>query len=149
MAASMAGKRHHNAGDVEHRRDLALPVAPDRLQQNESRPCERMIDALQNPVGDRCHQEHDAIERGRAPARSGSRPSTPVTNGIEREPEQQMQVGPEDAAVDACVGVQHVMVVVPVDAEVDEAQHVAEEHAAERTQGAERRRRAAPSARAP
>src|SRR5437867_1276956 len=44
----------------------------------------------------------------------------------EREPEEQMQIRPEDLAVHAVRGVQHVMMVVPVDAEKDEAEHVAE-----------------------
>ena len=46
----------------------------------------------------------------------------------QRQPEQQVEVGPQHAAVDAVGRVQQVMVVVPVDAEEDEAQDVAEEH---------------------
>jgi hypothetical protein len=38
-----------------------------------------------------------------------------------------VQVGPQDAAADFLHGVQHVVVVVPVDADVDEAEHVAHE----------------------
>src|SRR5262249_38818587 len=41
--------------------------------------------------------------------------------------EQQVAVGPQNEAVDARNGVQHVMMVVPVDREIDEAEHVAEE----------------------
>ena len=52
----------------------------------------------------------------------------------ERQPEQQMQVGPQNAAVDPSVSVEHVVMVVPVDAEKDEAQHVAEEHGQQRAE---------------
>ena len=45
----------------------------------------------------------------------------------QREPEQEMEVGPQHLAVDALGDVQHVMVVVPVDAEEHVAQHVGEE----------------------
>ena len=55
----------------------------------------------------------------------------------QRQPEQQVQVGPQDPAVDVAGGVQQVVVVVPVDAEVDEAQHVAQEHRRERAQRGE------------
>jgi hypothetical protein len=55
----------------------------------------------------------------------------------QREPEEQVQVGPEDGSVDIPGGVQHVMVVVPVDPQEHEAQHVAEEHGQERLQGSE------------
>jgi len=46
----------------------------------------------------------------------------------------QQQVGPQHAAVHLVGGVQQVMVVVPVNADVDEAQHVAQEHWPQRQQ---------------
>ena len=42
----------------------------------------------------------------------------------EREPEQQVQVAPEDGSVHALDNLEHVMVVAPVDADVDEAEQV-------------------------
>ena len=39
-----------------------------------------------------------------------------------------MQVGPEDGAVDALGRLEHVVMVVPVDAEEDEAQDVGQKH---------------------
>ena len=53
----------------------------------------------------------------------------------QRQPEQQVQVRPEDPAVDSMRGLEHVMMVVPVDAEHDEAEHVGE---GDRDQGTER-----------
>jgi hypothetical protein len=50
------------------------------------------------------------------------------------QPEEQVQVRPEDLAVDPLGRVQHVVVVVPVDAEVDEAEHVRQEHRGQRAQ---------------
>ena len=52
----------------------------------------------------------------------------------QREPEEQVQVGPEDPAVHPVRGVQQVVVVVPVDAHVHEAEQVREEHRHERAQ---------------
>src|SRR3954447_26639631 len=46
----------------------------------------------------------------------------------QREPEQQVQVGPQDPARHPGRDLEHVVVVVPVDAQVDEAQHVCEQH---------------------
>jgi hypothetical protein len=39
-----------------------------------------------------------------------------------------MKVRPEHRSSDLLAGMQHVVVVVPIDAQVDEAQHIAEEH---------------------
>src|SRR5688500_673396 len=47
-----------------------------------------------------------------------------------------MEVRPQDRAVDPIGGNQHVMVVVPVDAQVDEAQDIGEEDGEQRTYGA-------------
>ncbi len=44
--------------------------------------------------------------------------------GHEREPEQQVEVGPHGAAADAAGGPQQVMVIVPVNADERETQHV-------------------------
>ena len=52
--------------------------------------------------------------------------------GNQRQPEQQVQVGPEHAAGDVFARHGAVMMVVPVDADVDEAEHVAEEHRQQR-----------------
>jgi hypothetical protein len=49
-------------------------------------------------------------------------------------PEQQMQIGPQDRAVHAFGDMQHVMMIVPVDADIDEAQHIAQEHREQRPQ---------------
>jgi hypothetical protein len=54
----------------------------------------------------------------------------------QRQPKQQMQIGPEHAAADALHGVQQVVMVVPVDADIDKAQDVAEENRQQRLQDA-------------
>ena len=64
-----------------------------------------------------------------------------MANGKERQPEQQVQVRPQDAAGDVFGGVEQVMMVVPVDAEINEAQHVAQEHRQQRFQARRGRRR--------
>src|SRR5262245_2319462 len=52
----------------------------------------------------------------------------------ERQPEQQMEVGPENEARHLFRRLQHVVMVVPVNAEVDEAQNIAEENGKQRPQ---------------
>jgi len=47
-----------------------------------------------------------------------------------------VQVRPQHSAVDAIRGVQHVVMVVPVDADEDEAEHVGEKDRHERSEGA-------------
>jgi len=53
--------------------------------------------------------------------------TSPGDERRERQPEQQVEIGPEDLAVHPLDDLEHVMVVVPVDAEESEAQHLAEE----------------------
>ena len=53
----------------------------------------------------------------------------------QREPEQQMQVGPEDLAVDPVGQLEHVVVIVPVDPQVDEAQDIAGKNGNHRPEG--------------
>ncbi len=65
------------AAAYSDRRQLALPVAADRLpQQRVLRPASAMIGCCRMTVGDRRHQQHDAVERRRQRTRSGSRPSS-------------------------------------------------------------------------
>ena len=49
-----------------------------------------------------------------------------------------MQIGPEHLAVDAIGRVQHVVMVVPVDADEHEAEHVGQEYRNQRPQGVPR-----------
>src|SRR5258708_4964135 len=53
----------------------------------------------------------------------------------QREPKQQMQIRPQDAARNMLRRLQEVMMVVPVDADVDETQDIAEENRKEWLQG--------------
>src|ERR1700730_18943115 len=53
----------------------------------------------------------------------------------QRETKQQMQIRPQDAARDMLRRLQEVMIVVPVDAKVNEAQDIAEENRKEWLQG--------------
>lgn len=57
--------------------------------------------------------------------------------GKQGEPEEQVQVGPQDAAGHPVDGVQHVVVVVPVDADVHETEEIAEEYRQHRHKGGE------------
>ena len=106
---------------------LLLPVAAQRLLQPRLRPLLAKDHRLQDVPAERRHHQHDAVDGGRhGPEMVLAHPA-----GREREqrqPEQQVQVGPQHAAGHVGGRVQQVVVVVPVDADVDEAQHVAQEH---------------------
>lgn len=52
--------------------------------------------------------------------------------GDERNPEKQVHVGPQDTAVHVVDRMQHVMMVIPVDPDMDEAENVADEDRPER-----------------
>ena len=54
-----------------------------------------------------------------------------------------MQVRPQDAAADVLRRMKQVVVIVPIDADVDEAQHVAQEYRQKRPSAANRSRAAA------
>ena len=57
--------------------------------------------------------------------------------GKQRQPEQQVQVRPQDASADSPHRVKQVMVVVPVNPDIDETQHVAQKDRQQRLQGRE------------
>ena len=79
------------------------------------------------------HQQDDTVDGDRPGGEAVvAHPVRPERE--QRQPEQQVQVGPQDPAVDVAGRVQQVVVVVPVDAQVHEAQHVAQEERRERTQ---------------
>ncbi|MEI9864315.1 MAG: hypothetical protein WDN00_07115 [Limisphaerales bacterium] len=48
--------------------------------------------------------------------------------GKKRQPEQQMQVRPQDTAGDFLGGLEKMVMIVPVDADVNEAQQIAQEN---------------------
>src|SRR5450759_4047207 len=120
-------ERHRDGDGVEDRRRLALEVPADGLGEQRPLPLAVDDDALQDVVGDGRHQQHHAVQRGGGVGEAVL-PHPAGDERHQREPEQQVHVGPEHAAGDAPGDVQHVMVVVPVDGEVGEAQHVADEH---------------------
>src|ERR1700734_2034381 len=43
----------------------------------------------------------------------------------QRKPEEQVEIGPEDRTVDALRGIKHVMMIVPVNADIHKAQKIA------------------------
>src|SRR5262249_32192702 len=113
----------------EHR----LPVPAERLGQHGLRAVLQDHLPLRDEVRDTGHQQHDAIERRRHRRVT----VTPRPGGHERhqrEPEQQVHVRPHDRAVDALARVQQVVMVVPVDGDVDEAQDVARQDGRQLTQ---------------
>ena len=122
--------------EVERRREFAFPVVADGGGEEGVGALLFDDGGLQNVVGDGGHEEDEAVDGG------GYRPEMVFADpgGGEREkrePEEQMEVRPEDAAADAFGGLEEVVMVVPVDADVDETEDVAEKDGQERFQGGE------------
>lgn len=88
---------------------------------------------LQDAPGDRRHQRRDALECRRAWREVVlSHPSRGERHG--RKPEQQVHVRPQDRPVHGFHNLKKMVVVVPIDGDVDEAEDVAHEHWPEREQ---------------
>ena len=79
----------------------------------------------QNRERERAEEQDDSIHRGRY---RGvvilTQPAGHERN--QRQPEQQMEIGPQRRAVDPIRRLQHVVVIVPVDPQEHEAQNVAQ-----------------------
>ena len=54
--------------------------------------------------------------------------------GNQRKPEQEVQVRPEDSAIDVLDRLHQVMVIVPVDAEMNKTEHITGQHRRQRLQ---------------
>jgi len=78
---------------------------------------------LEDPIGDARHQQDESVQGRRG---AGEMVLTHPGGGERNQgqPEEQVEVGPEDRARHLAGGVQHVMVVVPVYSDVHVAQHV-------------------------
>ena len=89
---------------------------------------------LQDRVGDGGQKHHHPVNGGRQ--RGEVILAHPAGDERhERQPEEEVQVRPQNLSVDSVCGVEHVVMIVPVDAQVDEAQHVSQKH---RHEGPER-----------
>ncbi len=55
----------------------------------------------------------------------------------ERKPKEKMQIGPHDRAINLRRAVQEMVVIIPIDAEIDEAQDITEENGQQRSQRGE------------
>jgi hypothetical protein len=78
-------------------------------------------------VGNRREREHGAVEHDGC-LRKVVFAHPAGRKRQQRQPEQQVQIGPQDRTAHTRAGLEQVVVVVPVDAEIHETQHVAQEH---------------------
>src|SRR5579862_1604321 len=154
LEAPVGNEPHHRHGDVEHAghprlhereadrdridhdRDPALEIASQPLRDLRVAAMELAQAVRQQVVRDARRKEHHAV------GRDGHRLEVVLVHPSrherhEREPEEQVEVGPEDRAVHFLHGVHQVMVVVPVDPDEDERERVREQdrdHGRERLQ---------------
>src|SRR5437667_4375715 len=122
-----AHKREWDSCEVEQGRKFTFPIFPDSLRQKRVMASLGDDGSLQNIVGNCRHQQHETVNSGR------DRGEVVFTHPgcrerKERQPEQEMKVGPQNPAADLLRGLEQMMVVVPINAEVNEAQHVAQQY---------------------
>ena len=110
-------------GRISSRDILPLASSADGGRQARIAGVRCQQDADQDVVGHRREQHHDAVNAdGQSDQAVISGPgSDPWDEG---EPEQEVQIGPKYGAIDALHGLQQVMMIVPVDAQEDEAESV-------------------------
>ena len=114
-------------------RDFSFPIVADGGGEEGVGALLFDDGALQDVVGDRGHEKDEAVDGGR----DRSNMIFVHPSGGEREegkPEEEMEVRPEDAAGDMFGGVEEVMVIVPVNGDVDEAEDVTQKDGEERLQ---------------
>jgi hypothetical protein len=114
-----------NGGDVEDHRDLFLAIGACRSGEGSVVAMQPMQHDDQNEVGGRAKRQDNTVNGDRH-RREMVFTHEGRGHGHQRQPEQQMQIGPQHAAIDPLHGVEHVVQIVPVDADIDEGQHVAE-----------------------
>ena len=119
------GKR--DGRKIVHRGDFAFGVLADCHCEQGTVTLPGDDGALQDVIGDARHEQHESIDSGGhrcemvlAHPASGERQ--------EREPEKKMEVSPQDAAADVLGGMKHVVMIAPVNADIEEAQHITEEN---------------------
>src|ERR1700682_2923980 len=83
--------------------------------------------ASEDEVRQPSHEHDEAVKR------DGNGKKVVFTHPIghkryERKPEKKMEIGPKDAAVDFLNGMEHVMVIVPVNSNIDETQDIVEKY---------------------
>jgi hypothetical protein len=116
----------------------ALPVFSDGLGDFRLLPVLRDKGLSQDEIGDSGTEQDDSIHRhgtGRDAVFAEPRRS----KGRQRKPKKKVQIGPKDFSVDAFSGLKKVVVIVPVDADIEEAHDVTEKNRQQSAQSREAR----------
>ena len=126
-------ERERYRSEVERKRDFGFPIFANSRREKRVATFFGDDDALENIVGDCRQQQHKAVNGSRDccelifthPCRS---------EWQERQPEKEMKIGPENPAADLLSRLEQVMVIVPIDADVNETQDVAQQYRQDRFQ---------------
>ena len=114
-------------GQIARKRHDSLGVLAQRPREGRFPAMVREKHTDQYEIRHAAHQQHHTVERHR---RGGkvvlAHPAG--DKGYQRQPEQQVQVRPERAPAHLLHRVQQMVMVVPVDADEHEAQHIRQEH---------------------
>src|SRR5947209_1132970 len=116
-------ERRRDRDDVERDRKPAFHVGTRRSGKGCISTVHAQQSILQHGVRNAVQQQDDSVEHGRS---DGSRVLTEPLGRKrnERQPKEQMQVRPHRATIDSFAGAKHMMVIIPVNTDEDEAQRV-------------------------
>jgi len=89
---------------------------------------------LQNPVCNRCGEQHAAIGRRRE-RREVILAHPRGRERKQRQPEEQVEIGPQHDAIELARRIEQMVMVVPVDTDVDEAEQIDQQRRQHRAQG--------------
>jgi hypothetical protein len=119
-------ERERHGYEVAEGRKLSLPVLSDCGRQQRVRSLMGDDSALQNGIGDCRHQQDKPVD-GTGGWRADIFAYPGGSEWKQRQPEQQMQIRPQNSAADRVRGLEHMMMIAPINADIDEAQDIAQE----------------------
>jgi hypothetical protein len=120
--------------NIDGRRDLALQIIADGATDGAVLAVYGDQDPDQYGIGDRRHDQGSAIS-GRRNGGEIAFPHPARGEGDKRQPEQQVQIGPQGGTVYFVAGMEQVVVVVLVDADIDETERIEQEDMTDIEQG--------------
>lgn len=120
-----------NTHEVERKRYEAFAVGADCLDQEPVLLLVPGQASHEHTIGDGAHEQDKTIGRD-GNGREVILAHPPGNEWDQRQPEEEMQVSPQHPTADFVYGVEQVVMVVPINADIDKAQDVADEDGEQR-----------------
>lgn len=120
-------------GYINNQGDLSFKVVADGFYQRRVRVVKGQECAYQNIISHAAHQQYECVN-DHGPLRKMVFAHPAGGKGHQREPEQQMDIGPKHFPVDMLHYAEQVVMVVPIKSDVHKAEEVAEKYGRQRTE---------------